>query len=111
MRARRVHIRPRLPRDPTLLPTFKQRKAIISSPYSILTHPLDENTGMLILPDNQRPSIISIHEQVKQLLIVYLEEGAVHSEIVWFVLLLKLSQLLESRIYGAWNDTILLFIR
>jgi hypothetical protein len=52
--SRGVNIPPGLSGDAVLLPAFQKDKAILGAVHDILTEPLDEDTRVLILSDDQR---------------------------------------------------------
>jgi hypothetical protein len=93
VRAGRVDIRSSLASDSGLLATFKKGETISSIGHSILTLTLNKDSGMLILSDIQRLLTVSILEEIEELFIVDLQEGAVNSVIIWSCILVAIFNL------------------
>lgn len=69
-----------LPSNSAGFSSFKQREAILSISYDVFTLTFHENTRKLVLPNHKRFAVIPVLKQIKKLLIINLEEGAVNSE-------------------------------
>lgn len=73
-----MNIRPRLPCDPVLFTSLEQDEAVIRIGHDVFALSLNKNACMLIFPDIERFIRVPILEQVKEFLVVDLQERAVH---------------------------------
>lgn len=69
-----MNIGPRLPRDPILFTSLEEDEAVIRIGHNVFTLSLDKNTSMLIFPDIECFVRVPILEQVKEFLVVNLQE-------------------------------------
>jgi hypothetical protein len=67
--------------DAVALAPLQQGVAVLGVADHILALPLHEDTLVLVLPDVQGVLLVGVLEQVVQLLVVYLKEGAVGCEL------------------------------
>jgi hypothetical protein len=76
-----VNITPGLARNSALLTSLQQGKAVGGISDCILRHALDEYTLLLVFTDHKGLSVVTVHQQVKQFLVVDLKKRAVDCEI------------------------------
>ena len=93
-----------LPRASIGLATLQQNKAVVGICDHVLTLPLHKNASVLIFPDIQRPIGVPVLEQIKELLVVNLQEGAV-DRVTYIALILNLIESLEESLNGPRNYT------
>ncbi len=96
-----MNVPPGLSGDAVLLTAFQKDKAILGAVHDILTQPLNEDTRVFILSNNQRLRLLLVLEQIIELFIIDLQEGAINCEAeLWVVinLLLELNEYLIDRL-------------
>ena len=78
-----MNVRAGLSCDSTGFAALEQRKAIGHVRDSILALPFNENPRMFILTNIERSFSVPVLQQIIQLLIVDLQERAIHCVVVW----------------------------
>ena len=90
--------------DAVLLTAFQKDKAILGAVHDILTQPLYEDARVLILSNDQRLRLLLVLEEIIELLVIDLQERAVHCEAELWVIINLLLELNEDLVDGLGDD-------